>query len=226
MIKRVGYTIAGVAALAIGAGLHYALPQVDVVRLVGTDIKRMDTKDSGAGTNSGTRTRDVYFILAEEPDGSPSNYRNEDALVYLKFDSSDLHTQARSLAQDQENIVAVRHYGWRVPFLSMFPNATKIWRVDSVNYSHFPLFNIIFFTLIAGGVGYVAFRIRRLKRRLGEDDEPDEYISEYSNSDDASSAQEKPTDQRRRDSDGAYDDFFSGDQKVGGQEKGSGEQDD
>ena len=40
-MKRLGYALVGATLIAVGAALHYALPQVDVVRLVGTDIKRV-----------------------------------------------------------------------------------------------------------------------------------------------------------------------------------------
>lgn len=161
-MKRLGYALIGVIVIIIGAALHYALPQVDVVRLIGTDVKRVDTQENSTESESGrsVSTTDVYFVLTETQQGEPRNYRNEDALIYGKFDSSDLHTRARSIAQDEDNLVAVRHYGWRVPLFSMFPNAVKIWQVEP-GYRHLPLFNIVFLTLLAGGVGYVGWRVRR-----------------------------------------------------------------
>lgn len=162
-MKRLGYALIGVIVIAIGAGLHYALPQVDVVRLVGTDVKRVDTQENGADNESGSSvsTTDVYFVLTETEQGEPRNYRNEDAIIYGKFDSSNLHTRARSIAQDEENLVAVRHYGWRLPIFSMFPNAVKVWQVEP-GYRHLPIFNIVFLTLLAAGIGYLAWRIRRV----------------------------------------------------------------
>lgn len=162
-MKRLGYALIGVVVILMGAALHYALPQVDVVRLIGTDVKRVDTEQTaGDGETSGSvRTTDVYFVLAETDQGDPRNYRNEDALLYGKFDSSNLHTRARSISQQEDNLVAVRHYGWRVPLFSMFPNAVKVWEVEP-GYRHFPLFNIVFLTLLTGGIGYLAWRIRSL----------------------------------------------------------------
>lgn len=162
-MKRLGYALIGVVVILMGAALHYALPQVDVVRLIGTDVKRVDTEQTaGDGETSGSvRTTDVYFVLAETDQGDPRNYRNEDALLYGKFDSSNLHTRARSISQQEDNLVAVRHYGWRVPLFSMFPNAVKVWEVEP-GYRHFPLFNILFLTLLTGGIGYLAWRIRSL----------------------------------------------------------------
>ncbi|XGA79999.1 DUF1523 family protein [Halomonas sp. CH40] len=162
-MKRFGYALIGVIVIAIGAALHYALPQVDVVRLIGTDVKRVDTQESGTDNESGNSvsTTDVYFVLTETEQGEPRNYRNEDAIIYGKFDSSNLHTRARSIAQDEDNLVAVRHYGWRLPIFSMFPNAVKVWQVEP-GYRHLPLFNIVFLTLLVAGIGYLAWRVRRV----------------------------------------------------------------
>jgi len=162
-MKRLGYALIGAIVIAIGAALHYALPQVDVVRLIGTDVKRVDTQESGTDNESGNSvsTTDVYFVLTETEQGEPRNYRNEDAIIYGKFDSSNLHTRARSIAQDEDNLVAVRHYGWRLPIFSMFPNAVKGWQVEP-GYRHLPIFNIVFLTLLAAGIGYLAWRIRRV----------------------------------------------------------------
>ncbi|MGS2745177.1 DUF1523 family protein [Halomonas sp. LS-001] len=161
-MKRFGYVLIGVIVIAIGAALHYALPQVDVVRLIGTDVKRVDTQETPTDDQSSgsVSTTDVYFVLTETEQGEPRNYRNEDAIIFGKFDSSNLHTRARSIAQNEENLVAVRHYGWRLPLFSMFPNAVKIWQVEP-GYRHLPLFNIVFLTLLAAGIGYVAWRARR-----------------------------------------------------------------
>jgi len=162
-MKRLGYALIGAIVIAIGAALHYALPQVDVVRLIGTDVKRVDTQESSTDNESGNSvsTTDVYFVLTETEQGEPRNYRNEDAIIYGKFDSSNLHTRARSIAQDEDNLVAVRHYGWRLPIFSMFPNAVKVWQVEP-GYRHLPIFNIVFLTLLAAGIGYLAWRIRRV----------------------------------------------------------------
>lgn len=123
--------------LILLVALHYALPQVDVLRAVGVEIKRID--DTGEGGQA--KTRDVYQIQMETLDGDPRVYRNEDNLIYLKFDSADLQAQIQSLAADKQ-VVALRHYGWRLTLFSTFPNALKAWPVDE-DYRHIPVFNII-----------------------------------------------------------------------------------
>lgn len=166
-MRRLATAATIIAVLVAAAILHYALPQVDVVRIVGTDVKRVDAPQDSGETNAetGLRTVDVYFVLAETPNGDVRNYRNEDALIYGKFDSSDLHTRIRSISQNEENLVAIRHYGWRVPLFSMFPNAVSVWDVEP-GYRHLPIFNIIVLGLLAGVIGYAVLRIRKVRARL------------------------------------------------------------
>ncbi len=168
-MRKIGYILIGIAIIIFAAALHYALPQVDVVRIVGTDVKRVDTKEAATveGSDVAVRTTDVYFILTETSDGKPKNYRNEDAFIYGKFDSSNLHTRARSIAQNEDNLVAVRHYGWRLPLFSMFANAVKVWEVEP-GYRHLPIFNILFLTLLAGGIGYAVWKIRSFRQQLSD----------------------------------------------------------
>jgi Protein of unknown function (DUF1523) len=138
---------------------HYTLPSRDVVRIVGTDVKRMDIgttswfwAEPDAGTNQSS-TRDVRFINAVWPDGSPRVYRNEDTNwnwpPYLKFDSGNLVAQSQALAQETDVWVAVTHYGWRVELLSIFPNVVKIKRVAGPDAFLIPWFNIVFLLFIA-----------------------------------------------------------------------------
>jgi len=134
--------------------LNYFLPSRDIVRIVGTEVKRIDV-DKGApfwdradiGTNE-ERTRDVRFINAEFPSGNTRVYRNEDTgwgfPFYFKFDSGDVTAQAQSLSNQPEQWVAVRHYGWRIKLFSIFPNATSIKKVSGPDVFLIPWFNIVF----------------------------------------------------------------------------------
>ncbi|GGX73659.1 hypothetical protein GCM10011309_24680 [Litorimonas cladophorae] len=138
--------------------LNYFLPQNDVVRIVGVDMKRVDIdKDdpfwdrADIGTNEGA-TRDVRFINTETPKGRTRVYRNEDTgwgfPPYFKFNSSDVTAQAQALAKDDDQWVAVRHYGWRIRMFSIFPNATSMKRVSGPDVFIFPYFNIFFIGLL------------------------------------------------------------------------------
>ncbi|WP_073956733.1 DUF1523 family protein [Thalassospira sp. TSL5-1] len=150
--------IVAIPLLTIILVLDYALPQVDVVRAVGVEIKRMDTEDSKTGQQ---RTRDVYFLQTETQDGKPRVYRNEDNFLYLKFNSADLQAKVQSFATDKQ-LIAVRRYGWRIAAFSMFPNAVKVWAVEP-GYTHIPVFNTI---VIVGLLGLAAFVFLRVRRRL------------------------------------------------------------
>jgi hypothetical protein len=148
-------TKAGIAAmLVIAAFLHYGLPSRDVVRIVGTDVVREDVERRDAEGNPVTVTRDVRFIYAKWPDGGDRVYRNEDTgwgwPPYFKFDTADLAAEATDLVSTAEapDWVVVRHYGWRIPVLSMYPNALSIRPASGPGESPLPWFNIIFIALL------------------------------------------------------------------------------
>ena len=158
--------------LVVGVLTHYYLPQRDIVKVVGTDVKRMDIGKGSpfwdrqdAGTENRT-SRDVRFISTIKANGKTIVYRNEDTgwsfPFYLKFDSSDLSAKAESMAdEDTETWVAVTHYGWRIRLFSIFPNATKIKQVTGPDVSLIPWFNIFFLTVLA----IICFSIWRFLRR-------------------------------------------------------------
>jgi len=150
---RVAISIAGF--LLIAAFLHYSLPSRDVVRIVGTDVVRTDVERHDAQGNPVTATRDVRYIYAKSPDGGDQVYRNEDTgwgwPLFLKFDTADLAAQATDLvsASKAPDWVVVRHYGWRIPVLSMFPNALSIRSASGPDESLTPWFNILLVSLLA-----------------------------------------------------------------------------
>ncbi len=141
--------------------LHFYLPSKDVVRIVDTDVKRMDvtSRDSVTEGQGGTpaRTRDVRFIntVWPGPDGGVRVYRNEETdwgfPWYFKFDSGNLQTEAQDLRSTKDNPiwVVMTHYGWRIEILSMFPNAVALERIDDPDYVPIPWFRIVFFVLSA-----------------------------------------------------------------------------
>jgi hypothetical protein len=148
--------------VVIGGLLHYTLPQRDIVRIVNTEVRRVDFgwnaifwQNSGAGDAVSSVNRDVLFIETIQPDGSPLVYRNEDTgwgwPPYFKFDTADLQAQARNLASSTSEPVwvAVRHYGWRNQLVSIFPNALSIEQVEGPDTQLIPWFNIVFLTVLA-----------------------------------------------------------------------------
>ncbi len=147
--------------LVVGGFLHYNLPDRDIVRIVDTNVRRVDFgtnsvfwQNSGVGDAVSTVNRDVFFIETIRPDGSPLVFRNEDTgwgwPPYFKFDTADLQTQARNLVSTEgtPTWVAIRHYGWRLQLISIFPNATSLKPVEGPDARLIPWFNIVFITIL------------------------------------------------------------------------------
>ncbi len=178
-MRYVVWTIRIVLALLVFGFFHYTLPQRDIVRIVETEIRRIDfgensifwaAPDTGNATTAGS-SRDVRFINTVRPNGDVMVYRNEDTgwgwPPYFKLDSSNLQTEAADLVSTQANPqwVVMTHYGWRTEFLSAFPNAVAVRPVDSPDVRLIPWFNIIFLTLLAGFVLWLWRLWDRFKER-------------------------------------------------------------
>lgn len=146
--------VVGACLIVLALALYYVLPRVSVVEVVGVEVKRTDVE---------VGTRDVYMIQARLIGGEKVRvYRNEDSWLYFKFNSANLQTRAAVFARDEQvKAVAIRHYGWRFPILSMFPNAISAWPVDP-GYRHIPIFNTVVILLLLG----LAFFARRAIRRV------------------------------------------------------------
>lgn len=172
LIKRI---LAIILILLVGATLHYNLPQRDIVQIVGTDVKRIDIKKGAFGwgrPDAGTDqfdTRDVRFINTVRANGKASVYRNEDTdwgwPPYFKFDTGNLTAEAQKISKENETWVAVRHYGWRIPLWSIYPNAVSIKRVDGPDTRLIPVFNIIFLSVLALILFSIFRWIRGLKQK-------------------------------------------------------------
>lgn len=174
-IKR---SVLGLVILILGLLLHYVLPQRDVVRIAGTEVIRMDFTpvnrwfyaQADAGNVDGTM-RDVRLINAVRPNDRVKVYRNEDTgwiwPPYFKFASSNLQAEAQDLISTKAapQWVVVRYYGWRIPFLSIYPNAVSIRAIDDPNVTLIPWFNIIFLTVLAGFVIFIWGMLARFRRR-------------------------------------------------------------
>jgi len=158
--------------------LHYNLPDRDIVRIIDTEVSRVDKQDGSFGRGEpdvGTErlgTIDVRYISTKRPNGKPMVYRNQDTGLgwppYFKFDTGDLMAEAQDLAAQNGNgeqiWVAVKHYGWRIKVFSLYPNAISIKRVDGPNTRIIPWFNIAFLSLLA----FIVFFIWRKTRRWSQ----------------------------------------------------------
>jgi len=160
-MRYVKWTFLALIFLIFGSFLHYTLPGYDVVRVVNTEVRRVDFgansifwSHAGSGDATGTINRDVFFIEAIRPNGKPIVYRNEDTgwiwPPYFKFDSANLQAIAQDLISTQADPrwVAVRHYGWRMELFSIFPNATSMRPVGGPDERVINWFNIIFFVAV------------------------------------------------------------------------------
>ncbi len=163
--------------LLIGGFLHYTLPQVDIARITDTYEKRVSPganalfwSSGEAGSSSEAVERDVFFIQTRLASDRVMVYRNEDTgwiwPPYFKFDTSNLQAEAADLRSTSTDAkyVAIRHYGWRLEFLSIFPNAVSIWPVDGPEASKpFPWVNSVVLTLLAALFYGVWVRWRRFR---------------------------------------------------------------
>jgi hypothetical protein len=154
--------------LIVGLFLWYELPRHDIVRITNT-YNRLTTIGSNAifyssgdsGSAETGATRDIRFIEAVRPNGNVVVYRNEDTgwvwPPYFKYNSSNVQAEATNLKSDAANPqwVAVTRYGWRIPFISIYPNVVKVRAVDGPDVSIFPWVNIIILSLLALAVFFV-----------------------------------------------------------------------
>jgi len=161
----------------LGAWIHYVGPHQDVARIVNVDNRIMTIsawqrpfyaqEDSGADED---RSRDLRLISTERTRtwlfglirrGTQTMvYRNEDTgwlyPPYFKFDSSDLQAEAAasvSLTQPHEYVV-ITHYGWRIRWATIYPNAVAIRPAPGPDYHPFPWINLMIY---AGLIGIALF---------------------------------------------------------------------
>ncbi|MCC6863922.1 MAG: DUF1523 family protein [Rhodobacteraceae bacterium] len=175
-MRYVKWSFLGLVALLLFAFFHYTLPQHDIVRIVGTENRRMDIGENSwffaspdVGTAAST-SRDIFFINAVYPDGSTMEYRNEDTgwgwPPYFKMDSFSVATEAKELVSTKVNPiwVAITHYGWRNQLFTIFPNVIDLRQVESPDVTIIPWVNIIILLLLLSAL----FTIRRMWLRFRE----------------------------------------------------------
>ena len=100
-------------------------------------------------------------------------YRNEDTgwnwPPYFKFDTSNLQAQASNAEQqshtDEPHWVAIKHYGWRSEFLSIWPNAVSIKPVTDPDVQWTPWLNIFILLLLVATFWTIRVRWLRFRRR-------------------------------------------------------------
>ncbi|SMX39535.1 DUF1523 family protein [Maliponia aquimaris] len=174
-MKYVKWTLIASFWIVVAAFLHYTLPQTDIARITDTYEKRVNPGENrwfwaqqDVGSNpAAADSRDVFFIQTRRADDSIMVYRNEDTgwgwPPYFKFDTSNLQAEAADIRSTADNPqwVAIKHYGWRVEFISIFPNAISVRPVAGPDVTIIPWLNIII--LLALAAGFWALRVRWLR---------------------------------------------------------------
>lgn len=172
------WTIYALLALIVFLFFNYTLPSHMVVRIVAANSQRIDMGENALffaapdigtqGTNTPGTGRDIKFIQAIKPNGRPMVFRNEDTgwgwPPYFKFDTFNLQTEASNFisSADAPKWVMVTYYGWRSPFLTIFPNAVRLSPVASPDATVFPWASVVVLVLLAA----VALMIRRVWLRF------------------------------------------------------------
>jgi len=177
-MRYIGWTLLITFWVALGAFLHYTLPQRDIVRIVNTYEERQELGDwtrmfwsRPDAQSDGLINRDVQFIQTVRANGRPMVYRNEDTgwswPPYFKFDTSNLYTEAADSVSTRAapEWYVLTHYGWRNEFLTIFPNAISLRQVDGPDASKgIPWVNIIVLVVIAAIFYAIWVRWRRFRR--------------------------------------------------------------
>ena len=181
--------------LIFGLFLHYVLPQHDIVQISQAEPRRTDFGSfnrwfyaQADGGSVELPSRDIFYIFTDKketfllgfmPRESTETmvYRNEDTgwiwPPYFKFDSSNLHGQAatqarKDISSEGGNWAVITHYGWRIPFMSIFPNAVNIKAVSGPDVRTIPWFSIFFFGFLIVGIAFLRVMWIQFRERAVE----------------------------------------------------------
>lgn len=141
MLHYVKVFLGVLLGLVVFMFLDYSLPSKNTLRITNTYNRLTSVTSSNAifyaSEDTGTvenaaGQRDVRFIETVRPNGKVFVYRNEDTgwiwPPYFKYDSANLHAEATNLKSSSANPVwvSITAYGWRLPWLTAYPNAISI----------------------------------------------------------------------------------------------------
>lgn len=178
-MRTVKWTLIIAFWTCIAAFFHYTLPQRDIVYIQGTEIELRNisgyegwfyaSAENGNANASGAR--DLRLINATRANGDVIVYRNEDTGFgwppYFKINSSDLQAEAQNATSTRANPewYLMTHYGWRLNFPTLYPNAVKLRPIAGPDVGKpLPWLNIVIL-LSVGAVWYTLWtRWRRWRR--------------------------------------------------------------
>jgi hypothetical protein len=183
MLRAVKWVFGLLVLAVVGLFLHYVLPKHAVVYVTGVE-NRIVSPDEYTGIRAfgrdtapnpqGGNVADVFFLNTTDRDGDSFVFRNEDTgfgfPFYFKFNSADVQADAqRAVSTSAEpRWQVVRYYGWRINFISMFPNALSVSDAAGPDVRIIPWFNIVLLTLLAAVVWAVWSRVRRWRQRRAD----------------------------------------------------------
>lgn len=139
-MRYISWVFLTLFGLAVFGFLNYSLPSKTTVRITETYNRLTDiganaiffaAADTGTVQNAAGQ-RDIRFISTVRANDSVYVYRNEDTgwvwPPYFKYDSSNLQAEASNLqsGKDDPQWVSITSYGWRVAWLSIYPNAVSV----------------------------------------------------------------------------------------------------
>lgn len=160
--RKIGLAIAVLIALLVGFTIYYFMPRATLATVTGTEVKRMDQKDTATG---GEKTRDVRFLYAKDAKTKEARvFRNEDNPWYFKFDSGDIAAEAAKLAgNDVEETALIKYYGVRMPLFHAYPNVIGLEEVPS-DYVYVPWVSMIILVVLLVLFLWVGVKVRKMLR--------------------------------------------------------------
>lgn len=138
--------------LCLAAAINYSMPSYDVTKVTGVEVKRVDKDGPITKANPADGpTRDVYFINTQHENGKVMVYRNEDTRwgfpFYFKFGSANLQALAQAFG-NEEKIVEIKYYGWRLTMFDEFPNALSIKAMAETDSPSHPIVSYILYVVL------------------------------------------------------------------------------
>lgn len=154
-MRKLGIALAVLVTLLFAGTLYYFMPRATKVSITGTEVKRMDKKDSATGEH---KSRDVRYVYATDQETKKAIvFRNEDNSWYFKFNAGDIAAEASKLAKnDVDETALLTYYGVRIAFLDSYPNVLSLKEVESdyvyVPWANMAILVVLLLLFLWGGV--------------------------------------------------------------------------
>lgn len=142
--------------IVLGGAVNYAMPSYEETVVTGMEVRRMDKDGVISKSNPADgEVRDVYFLFTKRPNEDKEKvqvYRNEDTgwglPPYFKFDSADIQAKAQAYS-NEEKVVQIKYYGWRINWLNEFRNIVSIKPLEEGETVSKPIVSYILYAVLA-----------------------------------------------------------------------------